>query len=82
MQLDDGYSKSQGLSEKASSMLNIAIAATLDRPGDLVLALERGRRTGISDAEIGDILGEVMSHADADVAESIRAALLALPEPD
>ena len=82
MQLGDGPSASHALSAKDASMLRIAIAATLNRHGDLVLAVEQGRHAGISDAEIREILGEVLRRADVSVAESIRAVLHDVPQQD
>ena len=63
-------------------MLSIAIAATLNRHGDLLLAVEQGRHAGISDAEIRDILGEVVRRASPSVAESVRAVMQDLVRPD
>lgn len=42
----------------------------------------RGRRNGLGDNAIREILDEVLQHADRSVNESISAALKALADPD
>ena len=44
--------------------------------------MEQGRHAGISDAEIRDILDEVVRRADPSVAESVRAEIQDLVRPD
>jgi hypothetical protein len=61
--------------------LSIAIAATLNRHDELLLAVEEGRH-GISDSEILDILGEVLRRADSSVAELVSAVMQKLVRPD
>ena len=82
MQRDDVPQRPGGLSAKNFSMLNIAIAASLDRRDDLQRAVMRGRRNGVGDNAIREILDEVLQHADRSVNESISAALKALADPD
>ena len=71
-----------GLSAKDFSMLNIAIAASLDRRDDLQRAVMRGRRNGLGDNAIREILDEVLRHVVPGVDESVRTALQALVESD
>ena len=82
MQQGDMPPEPRGLSAKDFSMLKIAIAATLNRHDDLLLSVEHGQRTGISDAEIRDILDEVVRRADPSVAESVRIVMQELDQTD
>ena len=82
MQRDDEPRRPCGLSAKDLSMLNIAIAASLDRRDDLQRAVVQGRRNGVGDNAIRDILDEVLRHVVPGVDESVRTALQALVESD